>query len=57
MSSQDEFGIDDEDCEKKDLTIEGTLYRFTSSKKARKYWCKLYDKDLYCKIILLINRL
>ena len=40
----------DEDLEKVN-TFEGFLYK-TSQKKTKKYWFKLINKDLYCKIII-----
>jgi len=50
----DEFDLNitnqnlDEDDEKL-ITYEGYLYK-VSSKKTKKYWFKLINKDLYCKL-------
>jgi len=50
----DEFDLNitnqnlDEDDEKL-ITYEGYLYK-VSSKKNKKYWFKLINKDLYCKL-------
>lgn len=49
LSSQ-EFGVSDDEDYKKDITHEGYLLRLTSTKKVKKYYCKLVNKDLYCKL-------
>lgn len=40
-------GDDSDDDEKTEIRVEGYLYKITTSKKLKKLWFKLIDKDLY----------
>lgn len=50
--SSDYGGVVDSDDENEDeitAKMEGYLYKITKSKKVKKLWFRMVNKDLYCK--------